>query len=176
MRVVLRVLTLPLAIGVAVFRSRALALLACLWLVAACSTTSATPSPSTAAESVALPRSWADCRGSELRTSAGTLVDLTGTWSSGAALRYVRQEGSCVWWFALSNFPNQGPGACFSEVFAGRLTSDFTLSGEVAPIVSGGENARGPERRQYLTLTSRPEWWTATRRWSSAARCATPWN
>ena len=34
MRVVLRVLTLPLAIGVAVFRSRALALLVCLWLVA----------------------------------------------------------------------------------------------------------------------------------------------
>lgn len=41
----------------------------------------------------------------------------------------MRQVGSCVSWIALSDNPNQEPGAQAMVTFRGEIGSDFTLSG-----------------------------------------------
>ena len=170
MRVVLRVLTLPLAIGVAVFRSRALALLVCLWLVAACSA-SAT-SPSTAAESVALPRSWptARARAPHLRRDAGGphrhMVQ------RGSALRYVRQEAPASGGLR-SALPEPGPG---SLLFQGlRWSSDerFHPQRRWHPSCLAGR-MRAAREAPVPPMNVTTGWWTATRRWSSAAVALPP--
>jgi hypothetical protein len=104
-----------------------------------------TPDPSPAAASL-------DCGEVTLLSPQGNRVDLTGTWTGGSTLFYVRQIGECVWWIGLSNWPGQSPGDFFSHTFAGRLGvegSDFVIRGEWASIVrpSSGMGYRAPYER-----------------------------
>jgi len=90
-----------------------------------------TPGPSLAAASL-------DCGEPNLLSPRGTRVDLTGTWTGGSTLFYVRQVGHCVWWIGLSDWPGQSAGAFFSSTFAGRLSvegPDYVVRGEWASIV-----------------------------------------
>ena len=79
-----------------------------------------------------------DCHEPNLLSPQGSRVDLTGTWTGGSTLFYVRQVGQCVWWIGLSNWPGQSPGAFFSSTFAGRLGvegPDYVVRGEWASII-----------------------------------------
>ena len=90
-----------------------------------------TPGPPLAGESL-------DCAEPNVLSPQGTRVDLTGTWSGGSTLFYVRQVGECVWWIGLSDWPGQSPGDFFSNTFAGRLGvegSTFVLRGQWASII-----------------------------------------
>jgi hypothetical protein len=72
-------------------------------------------------------------------------VNLAGTWHGDfpTTLYYVWQRGACVWWaggFATSEtsdgFVYDGLGL-FTMVFAGRITTDFTIEGTWS-VVRGG--------------------------------------
>jgi len=93
-----------------------------------------TPSPPPAAALL-------ECGELNLLSPQGNRVDLTGTWTGGSTLFYVRQVGQCVWWIGLSNWPGQSPGEFFSNTFAGRLGAegpDYVLRGEWASIIRPG--------------------------------------
>jgi hypothetical protein len=104
-------------------------------LVAACTNgTSVTASPIASPEASFGPAALA-CGPMDLRKPNGELIDLTGTWQGGATIHYVRQIGSCVWWIALSDWPDQELGAFYSFTFSGHVSSDFTLQGDFAAIL-----------------------------------------
>lgn len=75
------------------------------------------------------------CAPIDLRSPSGARIDLTGTWRGGQNVLYVRQDGSCVWWISLSDFPGQELGAQEMVVFRGDLSSDFNLRGEWMSVV-----------------------------------------
>jgi hypothetical protein len=110
--------------------------LALLLVLAAC-TNGSTPNPSASTGPVASnPASAvAACAPLDLRSPSGARVDLTGTWRGGQNVHYVRQEGGCVWWISLSDFPGQEVGAQVMAMFRGELSSDFTLRGEWMSVV-----------------------------------------
>jgi len=92
-------------------------------LLAACS--SGTPedaSPIASAEA-SFGSAALDCTPLDLRMPNGELIDLTGTWEGGATIHYVRQIGDCVWWIALSDWPDQALGDFYSITFSGHLSS-----------------------------------------------------
>jgi hypothetical protein len=72
----------------------------------------------------------ADCQPIDLVTAGGHRLDLTGTWRGAVGWHYIRQEGRCVWWVALSDDPNEPPGTQGMVTFRGELASDFTITGE----------------------------------------------
>lgn len=86
-----------------------------------------------------------DCPNIDLVSPAGNRVNLAGTWHGDfpTTLYYVWQRGACVWWaggFATSEtsdgFVYDGLGL-FTMVFAGRITTDFTIEGTWS-VVRGG--------------------------------------
>jgi hypothetical protein len=84
-----------------------------------------------------------DCAALELRTPQGHRLDLTGTWEGSDTIHYIRQLGDCVWWIALSTWPDQVPGAHYSITFSGHMNADFSVTGGWAMIViprGGGES------------------------------------
>ncbi|MEK6191440.1 MAG: hypothetical protein AABM41_03835 [Chloroflexota bacterium] len=92
-----------------------------------------TPTPNSSSAAASL-----DCEEPNLLSPQGSRVDLTGTWTGGSTLFYVRQVGQCVWWIGLSNWPGQSPGDFFSNTFAGRLGvegPDYVVRGEWASII-----------------------------------------
>ena len=91
-------------------------------------------SPVASAEASSGPPALA-CASLDLRMPNGELIDLTGTWEGGATVHYVRQIGDCVWWIALSDWPDQELGDFYSFTFSGHLSSDFTLEGDFAAIL-----------------------------------------
>lgn len=70
------------------------------------------------------------CQPIDLRLPSGERIDLTGTWHGAQSVVFIRQEGSCVWWIALSDYPGHELGAQYMVTFRGDLAFDFTLSGE----------------------------------------------
>lgn len=112
-------------------------------VLAACSSASVgTPAPTHSA----VPSPAADvldCSGQEMRMPSGDLLDLSGTWEGGSTTFFLRQHNHCVWWMGVSAYPNQAPGDCFTNTFAGRLGDDFSLRGEWASIVVGGGECAG---------------------------------
>ena len=107
-----------------------------LLAVAACTSPSAAPSPS-AAEPGALASAepqGVQCAPLELQAPSGQRIDLTGAWSGGSTVHFMRQNGSCVWWEAVSNLPGDPLGTYWRNVFLGQLAPDFTLSGDWAEV------------------------------------------
>lgn len=104
-------------------------------LLAAC--TNRTPGSGSPLESAGASseRAALDCTPLDLRMPSGELIDLTGTWEGGATVHYVRQIGDCVWWIALSDWPDQALGDFYSITFSGHLSPDFTLQGNFAAIL-----------------------------------------
>jgi hypothetical protein len=112
-------------------------------VLAACSSaTDGTPAPTHSAAPSPEAEDL-DCSGQEMRTPSGDLLDLSGTWEGGSTTFYLRQHNHCVWWMGVSAFPNQAPGDCFTNTYAGRLGDDFFLRGEWASIVIGGGECAG---------------------------------
>jgi hypothetical protein len=56
-------------------------------------------------------------------------------WTGRGATHYIRQLGTCVWWFALSDIPGELAGSAFSITFRGDIRPNFTLVGEWAFVV-----------------------------------------
>lgn len=77
----------------------------------------------------------AACDPVDIRTPSGARIDLTGTWRGAQTLVYLRQESSCVWWMAISDFPGEALGSRILLVFEGNIYSDLTLRGEWMAIV-----------------------------------------
>lgn len=80
-----------------------------------------------------------DCPAIDLRTPGGDRIDLNGTWEteregSRAGIYYFRQIGTCVWF--AGGFPKPtdtdlpGPLAFVTVVFRGKVSTDFSISGE----------------------------------------------
>jgi hypothetical protein len=77
----------------------------------------------------------AACGPIDLRTPAGSVLDLTGTWQGPARLLLVRQFGRCVWWEELSAFvEDEPPGYHYRRLFLGELLSDFTIVGRFGDV------------------------------------------
>jgi hypothetical protein len=98
------------------------------------SSPSATVTPSTQASAPAA----AACPPIALRLPSGESLDLTGTWRGAQSVVFARQEGSCVWWIALSDFPGQERGSQFMFMFRGEIGTDFMLTGEWIVVVRPG--------------------------------------
>jgi hypothetical protein len=112
------------------------ATMALLLVLTACKVGSTTsPSASVGPEASTPVSAAAGCAPIDLRSPSGVRVDLTGTWRGGQNVHYVRQDGSCVWWISLSDFPGQEVGAQVMAMFRGELSSDFTLRGEWMSVV-----------------------------------------
>lgn len=73
-----------------------------------------------------------------VRTSAGQAIDLTGTWKAQLGTYYVRQVGSCVWWYGTSN-----PPGSFANVYYGSIQIDLSIRGVWADVPSGGNRGVG---------------------------------
>jgi hypothetical protein len=76
------------------------------------------------------PSGPAPCEPLDLRTPSGDRIDLTGTWRGAQTLVYVRQEANCVWWMALSDYPDEALGSRNMLLYRGNLYPDFTLRGD----------------------------------------------
>jgi hypothetical protein len=139
----------PVMLGAAMILRRSVSVFATFVLVAglgvACNL-SVPMSPPTGSASPAAQFSApaaAACAPVELRLPSGARVNLTGTWQGAGRATFVRQLGSCVSWFALSNSPNRELGSDEMITFHGQVAADFTLSGEWTWILRH-PNAPGP--------------------------------
>jgi hypothetical protein len=95
-------------------------------------------SPSLPAPSATSSSAAETCAPVDLKTPAGTPINLTGTWRAGPTTIFARQLGSCVGWTQLSDIPGQDLGAVFMAIFQGEIAPDFTVSGEWMTIVPAG--------------------------------------
>jgi hypothetical protein len=116
-----------------------LALIIATMALAACSGRSASTSPPFSGNGNPSPSGLAPCDPVDIRTSSGTRIDLTGTWRGGQTVVYVRQEADCVWWMALSDYPDEALGSRSILVFRGNIHQDFTLRGEWMALVKPTE-------------------------------------
>jgi len=124
-------------------------------LLVGCTATSApgTPSSSTSTPSATAAEA---CAPIDLRLPSGERIDLTGTWHGAQSIVFVRQEGSCVWWIALSDYPGHELGAQYMVMFRGDIALDFTLTGEwmyVVPLPGISNQRRGFVRFDVATET-----------------------
>lgn len=98
-------------------------------LLAACSSATATPSPSAAGPTNEQAAVTEQCNPIDLRLPSGDEVDLTGSWQGDDLAPYeMRQFGDCLWWV--------GNNPVFTYVGFVHLNSDFTLAGEWATIAA----------------------------------------
>lgn len=114
-----------------------------MWLIIAGCTAASQGSAEERSSSVPSAAAALDCTGGEMRTPSGAVIDLTGTWSGGSTTFYLRQLDHCVWWIGLSAYPDQTPGACFSNTFFGRVEGADQLRGTWASIIVGGGECSG---------------------------------
>lgn len=73
------------------------------------------------------------CPSVELRTPGGDELDLSGRWQANDFGEYfLSQRLSCVHWLGMSpSIDDKTPaGSWWTQVFVGRLHSDFTMTGE----------------------------------------------
>ena len=73
------------------------------------------------------------CPAVELRTPSGESLELSGRWRANDFGQYfVSQRLSCVHWLGMSpSVDEETPaGSWWTQVFVGRLQSDFTMTGE----------------------------------------------
>lgn len=76
-----------------------------------------------------------ECSPIDIRGPSGEPVDLTGVWRSNDLGVYdLRQVGSCVYWLGMSQYRGEDPGSSWTNVFAGVLHSDLTISGRWADV------------------------------------------
>lgn len=85
----------------------------------------------------------AACPAVDLRTEAGSRLELTGRWRGpSGGTYYLRQTGSCVWFVGLSldeGAPGGERGSSWTNAFFGTLASDFTLRGSWADVPRGSD-------------------------------------
>lgn len=97
----------------------------------------AAPNLPTQAPSPAGETGLADCPQIDLRSPAGNPVNLTETWygSDSTVVYYLTQKGSCLWWAGGFATSETSPGFVFgglggyTSVFAGHMSTDFTVEG-----------------------------------------------
>lgn len=89
--------------------------------------TSAVPRPSLSAAASPVANK---CPAIDLLTPRGERIDLSGSWAGGVTFHEARQEGSCMWWVGMSNWPGDDLGSAWLLTFDGLLSQDFTLTGE----------------------------------------------
>ena len=76
-----------------------------------------------------------ECSPIDIRGPSGEPVDLTGVWRSNDLGVYdLRQVGSCVYWLGMSQYRGEDPGSSWTNVFAGVLQNDLTISGRWADV------------------------------------------
>jgi len=101
-------------------------------MLGACSADTPVPTVTSSASQVpSTPPSQA-CAGGSLLSPGGSRVDLSGAWQGASGSYQVSQIGSCVWWVALSSWPENALGSDWQFVFRGEISPDFTLSGDWA--------------------------------------------
>lgn len=70
-------------------------------------------------------------------------VSLTGVWSGGdGAAYFLRQVGTCLWWYGAPT----GPSPAYSNVFAGTVLADGTVTGQWADVPQGRNRLYGTLR------------------------------
>lgn len=101
--------------------------------VAACQSTTISSTSEPTASGAASASAPAECLELDLRTPAGTRVDLTGTWTTGSVdagsqvMYELHQQGECLWGRAFSAFGDQEPAESFDIILVGTIQSDFTV-------------------------------------------------
>lgn len=113
--------------------------------LAACTAPASSPSPSASAAASQV-ATLEDCGATDLKTSQGTRIDLTGVWTGGTTIHDVRQLGDCVWWVGLSDWPNEGLGDAWKLQFSGHVHPDFTLTGEFVEVYRSPTHGGAPGR------------------------------
>lgn len=127
--------------------------LALIAVAAGCTSPPSAPSSSFPTADPSTGSATLDCAALELRTPQGHRLDLTGTWEGSDTIHYIRQLGDCVWWIALSNWPDQVPGAFYSITFSGHLNADFSVTGEWAVIVIPRSTGESPPTEGIVRFT-----------------------
>ena len=81
-----------------------------------------------------------------MRGPSGGRFLLSGVWRSNDYGRYsIQQEGSCVYWLGMSQWPGTEPGSFWTNIFFGTVQTDFTVAGHWGdvPFLQGGSQSEG---------------------------------
>lgn len=73
-----------------------------------------------------------------VRTSGGQAIDLTGVWKAQLGTYFIRQVGSCVWWYGTST-----PAGRFANVYAGAIQLNLSIVGTWADVPAGSNRNFG---------------------------------
>ena len=104
-----------------------------LLVLAACQLQTGSPTSEPTASGAASASAPAECLELDLRTPAGTRVDLTGTWTTGSVdaggqvMYELHQQGECLWGRAFSAFASEEPAESFDIMLVGTVRSDFSI-------------------------------------------------
>ena len=86
---------------------------------------------------VAHPNPQPKCSAIDLRYPDGKQVNLTGVWWGNTGYYYLRQDGDCLWWAGFSQDNGLRTGTTFSNVFAGKISTGFSVTGDWADVPRG---------------------------------------